>query len=193
MAYSKHWSEDFVRDVQKHGLRDFDLCLEIGCFEGKTSNFIADTMLSKSGKLVCIDPLLDEYYVVGKGEQEEQANKGEYKFFAGQYDRFCENCKDHMITGQIQLIRQDSVIALPALPRSSFDFIYVDGDHRQYVVFHDAVFSYQLLKAGGYLFFDDYGWSEGTKHAIDFFLDLYKNKVELLHMAGGNVIVKKLP
>lgn len=195
MAYSKEWNGDFMAVIHKYALRGFDLCIEVGCFEGLTSNYIVNKMLSSEGKLICIDPLHDGYYYSGKSAEEDRQNDAQYKYFNGQYERFAENCHDAMVSGRLELIRQDSVEALPALlliGRGLADFIYVDGDHRQYMVFHDSIFSFQLLKVGGYLFLDDYGWSEGTTHAIDFFLDLYKNKLEVVHHADGNVIVRKI-
>ena len=66
-----------------------------------------------------------------------------------------------------------------------FDLVYVDGSHLALDVVVDAVLSWQLLRSGGTLVFDDYGWSElgddallGPRAAIDAFLALVHGKYE---------------
>ncbi|MCZ6464828.1 MAG: class I SAM-dependent methyltransferase [Proteobacteria bacterium] len=39
------------------------------------------------------------------------------------------------------------------------DFIYIDGCHEAACVLLDAVLSWDLLKVGGTMIFDDYVWS----------------------------------
>lgn len=64
-----------------------------------------------------------------------------------------------------------------------YDFIYVDGDHTAYGVIKDAVSSYECLKVGGILAFDDYQWSAGLgptrepKLAVDAFHHVYSDRV----------------
>jgi len=70
--------------------------------------------------------------------------------------------------------------------REMYDFIYIDGDHTAYGVLKDAVASYECLKVGGVIAFDDYQWSAGLgaikepKMAIDAFQNIYEDRVELL-------------
>jgi hypothetical protein len=66
-----------------------------------------------------------------------------------------------------------------------FDLVYVDGSHLALDVMVDAVLSWQLLRSGGTLVFDDYGWTElgddallGPRAAIDAFLALVHGKYE---------------
>jgi hypothetical protein len=67
-----------------------------------------------------------------------------------------------------------------------YDFIYIDGDHTAYGVIKDAVSSFEILKPGGIIAFDDYQWSAGlglTKEpriAIDAFYQIYSDKIEVL-------------
>lgn len=69
-----------------------------------------------------------------------------------------------------------------------YDFVYVDGDHTAYGVIKDAIHSYEFLKVGGILAFDDYQWSAGLglhnepKMAIDAFRTIYQGRVELIYM-----------
>jgi len=55
--YTQDWSHQFIMNTK--GLGKFDLAMEIGCFEGRTSNYIVDNLLTENGKLICIDPLAD--------------------------------------------------------------------------------------------------------------------------------------
>ena len=88
-----------------------------------------------------------------------------------------------------------SSVALVALLASrdnaaSFDLIYVDGSHQAADVLLDAVLSFQLLRVGGLLIFDDYLWSMETvgrqdplnmpKPAIDAFLNVYQRKMRIV-------------
>jgi len=71
--------------------------------------------------------------------------------------------------------------------REFYDFIYIDGDHTAYGVIKDAVNAFEALKPGGIIAFDDYDWRGGTgpvdrpRMAIDAFLEIYKEKIEVLH------------
>ena len=71
--------------------------------------------------------------------------------------------------------------------REFYDFIYIDGDHTAYGVIKDAVNAFEVLKPGGIIAFDDYDWRGGTspidrpRMAIDAFLEIYREKIEVLH------------
>ena len=59
MKYTHNWNSEFKSNTNNLG--KFNLCLEIGCFEGLTSNYICDRLLNHNGKLICVDPLTDNY------------------------------------------------------------------------------------------------------------------------------------
>jgi len=77
-----------------------------------------------------------------------------------------------------------------------FDFIYIDGDHLPESVTLDADLSWDLLKVGGIMAFDDYEWDhpDGTdknpKPAIDAWLEKHKNDIEIFHK-GWQVWIRK--
>jgi predicted O-methyltransferase YrrM len=78
------------------------------------------------------------------------------------------------------------------------DYVYIDGSHLAIDVLSDAVLSWSLLKDGGILVFDDYGWGDHTtdekqkpKLAIDAFLSAYREHYQVLE-AGWQVYMKKL-
>lgn len=68
-----------------------------------------------------------------------------------------------------------------------YDFIYIDGDHTEAVVYQDATSAWELLKSGGIIAFDDYLWGRDLpehttpKPAIDrFLLDKQGQYVQLV-------------
>ena len=78
-----------------------------------------------------------------------------------------------------------------------FDFVYIDGSHLALDVLVDAALSWSLLATGGFLVFDDYGWSAlgvdpllGPRAAVDAFLTLVDGKYELISQ-GTQMALRK--
>jgi predicted O-methyltransferase YrrM len=74
------------------------------------------------------------------------------------------------------------------------DLIYVDGSHKTKDVIQDAVLSWNLLKLGGVMIFDDNGWGEEVYNmpsvAIEAFLQAYQTHYFLLGK-GWQVYLQK--
>jgi hypothetical protein len=93
------------------------------------------------------------------------------------------------------------------LAPESFDIIYINGSHRAADVLGDAVLSWELLKPGGIMIFDDYcldgsdlGPDEAAlplelvpKSAIDAFLLTYGSKLDILHRYYQVAVQKRPP
>jgi predicted O-methyltransferase YrrM len=78
-----------------------------------------------------------------------------------------------------------------------FDLIYVDGSHVALDVIVDAALAWRLLAIGGFIVFDDYGWSAlGDDRllrpgpAVDSFLSLVDGRYELVSK-GVQLVVRK--
>jgi predicted O-methyltransferase YrrM len=152
--------------------------LEIGVFEGRSMLWALDHVLTHpSSRATGIDPQIPEVLESNL----EKSGHGK----------------------RVRLIRGSSQIELRRLPLDSIDIIYIDGSHTADDVLADAVLSWDLLKVGGVLIFDDYEWDgsfitgEGPmpasvvpRAAIDAFLFAYANEIDLLHRAH-QVIVRK--
>jgi predicted O-methyltransferase YrrM len=194
MSYTYNLGTHYVK-TNTTGMANLKLCLEIGCFEGATSNYIVDNLLSEDGKLICIDPLLDDYLVTNLTEKDIENNKTIYKQFNKQYERFIENTKHQP---RLELYRTTSVEAFPDLIekyKGQVDLIYIDGDHRAPAVYLDAVNSFVLCKTGGIIILDDYPWgkeygNEAPKFAIDKFMEEYVGQFTLVSM-GWQVVIRK--
>jgi predicted O-methyltransferase YrrM len=199
MSYTRNWNQEFVNNTNQIKLKNQKLCLEIGSFEGLTSNYIVDNILSDDGKLICIDPLTDTYLVENLSENDIEHNNNGWKYFNGQYDRFPENTKNNLESKKIELYRELSSEALPKLKekyKDKFDFIYIDGDHRDFAVYFDAVNSFEICKPNGYILFDDYLWEDYSNHkitkdGIDRFINEYSDKLDVVINAYQVMIRKK--
>lgn len=196
---------EFKSNVHYEPLGKFDLCIEIGCYVGATSSYIARVLLNDNGKLICVDPLTDQYANTDITEEDKINNEGKWKYFAGQYDKFIKN------TGKldnIELIRKISIEAYPDLLKKyegQVDFIYIDGDHREEPVYLDGVNSFKLCRKGGYILFDDAGgyskkfnpsgnngWGDGCcRRGIDRFLIQHIGKYTPLIQNKQLLIQKK--
>lgn len=148
--------------------------LEIGTFYGSCTVWMLDKVLSgKNAHLYTINPHSNEYI---------EHNLKPYSNVT-----FIENTSYNAL---IQLSYEKK--------QEFFDFIYIDGCHFSRYVMEDAVLAFPLLKVGGILIFDDYGWGVGItdetlkcKPAIDAFLKSHAGHYEIIKI-GWQVYLKKI-
>lgn len=138
-------------------------CLEIGAYEGRCTFWTADNVCTHpASRLTVVDPWAD----------------------AAVHARFEANLAQCPARDRIVTIRQPSWQALRALPPGTFDFVYVDGCHDAGNVLEDGVQAYRLLRPGGLLCFDDYGWSTPgqlpPRLAIDAWMQCYAGRYEVV-------------
>lgn len=80
--------------------------------------------------------------------------------------------------------------------KNKFDFIYIDGSHVARDVLEDAMLCWRLLKTGGVMIFDDYGWRKFKNPllrpdlAINAFLQVFQEQYKVLHI-GYQVAIEK--
>jgi len=151
--------------------------LEIGVNQGRSSIWVLENILTDpSARLTGID-------IFPEGT--------DFK------ERYLSNLKLSGFAKKATTIEGFSQIELRKLPLNSFDIIYIDGDHRATGVLADAVLSFELLKTGGILIFDDYLWliqlpeDLRPQVAIDSFFTVYRNSIEVVQR-GYQVFVRKL-
>lgn len=140
--------------------------LEIGSHEGRSAVWMLDNVLTHDdARLLCVDRWRwDEIY-----------------------RRFLSNVQPYK--SRVTALRMVSNEALlhPIVMQHRYDFIYVDGDHTEYHPLEDAVLSFQLLKHGGLMAFDDYRWPDqadknsNITHLLDAFVSAYDGAITVLH------------
>lgn len=174
--FTQDWNREFKANTK--ALPKVMMALEIGCFEGLTTNYICDNLLQDGGRMICVDPLTDEYLPGHKDNE----------MFKGQYERFIRNTSGY----PVELVRKKSKDAFQDLKDYRFGLIYIDGDHTQDGVFTDAVQYWNVLREDGtgYMLFDDYGQSEDTAAGIDRFLETQKGNFELI-TKGYQVLIRR--
>lgn len=148
--------------------------LEIGCFEGESTVWILEELLThEAARLVCVDPWPD----------------------AAVEARFDLNVRQTARHARIAKRKGRSQDLLPTIT-GPFDFAYIDGSHEACDVMTDAVHAWRLLAPSGIIVFDDYQWRSNTVRlppcvAIDAFLSMWGPGLELLHR-GWQILVRKV-
>ncbi len=174
--------------------------LEIGSLEGRSACWLLEHVLTHpSARLTCIDPFEGN----GSGSEEDQEILRAYP----QYDLLPKNVAiegtfDRNIAAigagsRVVKLKGSSADFLRTLRIRFYDCVYVDGSHRALNVLRDIVHSWDLLKNGGVMILDDYGWGlfpdaplKTPKPAIDAFLSLAVGQYDVLYK-GYQVILRK--
>ncbi len=166
------WTETLAEYIAKPNVS----FLEIGSFEGRSAVWLLENILTDpASHLTCVDTWHGSAEHEGTGLD---FHKVEHNF-------------DHniLISGksqQVIKIKGFSAIELKKLAIDSYDFVYIDASHKASNVLEDAVLSWQLLKVGGIMIFDDYVWEpqygeiDSPKLAVDAFAQCYRDKLEIL-------------
>jgi hypothetical protein len=148
--------------------------LEIGVFEGRSVLWMLENILTHpTARLTAVDLFPD-----------------------GLQERFVSNLDKLGVRHKVEIFKGKSQEQLRQLPLESYDIIYIDGSHRAKHVFLDAALSWDLLKDGGLLIFDDYLWNVKLpadlipKGPIDMFLMAFGDELELIHK-GYQLFVRK--
>ena len=166
--------------------------LEIGSFEGRSTTWMIENcaVSSESGLyIVCIDSW--------EGGVEHKAGGGREAEMSDVERRFDHNialAKSRVnVPVELRKIRKLSQYGLVEMMSEgqygTFDLVYVDGSHQAPDVLTDSVMSFQLLRVGGLMIFDDYLWSmdrpgqqdvlKMPKPAIDAFLNIFQRKMSI--------------
>jgi len=154
--------------------------LEIGVYEGRSFFWVLDNILTDpSSRATAIDTF--DIYL---GHDPEKV--------------FRDNLRRSGHESKVTVIKGSSRDKLRGLPPNSFDLIYVDGDHSSKSVLMDAVFSWDLLKEGGLIIFDDYDWPHPIPmemrpaFALDVFQTLMSDEYQVV-VRRYQLILRKAP
>ncbi len=150
--------------------------LEIGIYQGMSSCWLLDTVLTaSSSKLVCIDSRIESI--------------------------FKDNLAKTNKRDQVTLLIGDTHQHLASLTSESFDVVSLQ-DKRKLInhVRKNAKLTWQLLKVGGLAMFNDYGWQnranpeQNPQKGIDEFLDSTRGEWELVNHSpqANQLIIRKI-
>lgn len=167
-------------------------CLEIGAFEGQSTYYLAKNYCNGQGSII---DSIDTWIGSVEHKPEEITNL---------YDRFTYNLADEINSGRVtphqgysQNILLKFLQEVKSGLREKYDFIYVDASHIARDVLMDAILSWDMLKNGGFMYFDDYQWNHfkiptlAPKLAIDSFLNVYRGAYNIKHK-GYQVHIEKI-
>ncbi len=138
--------------------------LEVGVWEGRSFFWVLENIAAhKKSTMTAVDIFYDQ--VVEK--------------------RFRKNIKSSGEDKKISVIKGSSQKKLKFLKEEFYDLIYIDGSHRGRDVLTDGILSWDLLKDGGTLVFDDYTTEFDERYplqletwpAIDSFIQYFDNEI----------------
>ena len=151
--------------------------LEVGCFEGASTTWILDNLMSHpSSTLVAIDSF--------EGGMEHQ-NPLQYDLPTLE-QRFHANVALCPRAGKLSVMKTTSEKALLELRQEGrvFDFVYIDASHVALDVLSDALLAWRMISLGGTIVFDDFTWKGymedcyNPRIAIRSFLDCAEPEIE---------------
>jgi len=198
--FTKGWFLLFASDWENH-LKEIKgnpgiQALEIGTYEGFSAIWQLENILTDStSTITCID-------IFNEKEIE---------------DRFDQNIEATGVSYKVKKLKGSSEKMLRGLSLQEYDYVHIDGSHLAKWVLSDAVLSWDLIKPGGLIIFDDYNYmpkppqeynptgidfldeyfwkrkirEKWSKPAIDAFLKIYGPYLEVIFKKYQVVVRKK--
>ena len=161
--------------------------LEIGSWEGLSSYFILKTF--KNATLTCVD--------TWQGSDEHlEKNASLYKKTLSKVENTFNQNLSVFKKRLIKFKGTSYSFFNTHNEKNVYDLIYVDGSHHSNDVLIDAIKSFEALKAGGLMIFDDYFWKyypdalDNPAAAINTFLNLKKGSYKII-LSYYQLIIKK--
>ena len=127
--------------------------LEIGCFEGRATNYMLDNILThETSRIYVVDTF--------EGSREEKGMNWDKDY---DFDALLKVFKNNIFNHKDKVIIHRGLsgnILKKDFENKTFDFIYIDGSHIAYDVLQDAILCHPILKSGGIMIFDDFAWKD---------------------------------
>jgi cephalosporin hydroxylase len=143
-------------------IKEDDVCAEIGVWHGDFSKQILE--IGKPSELHLIDPwetqdFRDRWYSVNQKTMDKIFNKVINTF-----------------SSESKVVIHRNYSRKVDFSENYFDWIYIDANHSYKEVLKDLHYYLPLVKSGGFICGDDYGWkdkycSDGPKRAVDEFTE----------------------
>jgi predicted O-methyltransferase YrrM len=135
------WADKVTELIERH---DLTRCLELGCFQGKSTAFIAAALrVLGRGHLTTIDRL---------NALERKPNVHEVLHALGLEPWVTVHLEPRSLTWRLMRM-------LETQPQPRFDFVYMDAGHTWDVTGFAFLLVDRLLEPGGFIIFDDLEWT----------------------------------
>ena len=143
--------------------------LEIGSYEGASSVFIADNLLSNtSSKLTCVDPFLLSDNITPLTTSTENT----FLFNISKSKHHDRIFHKKMLSSEFYLENKEK-----------YDLIYIDGSHEVEDVRNDFLNCIKILNKNGIMWMDDYAAEKlGLTQCINELYEQNKNMLEVIHV-----------
>jgi tetratricopeptide (TPR) repeat protein len=165
------WFLAHIANWRKHlapAMGQIGQALEIGCMEGLSTIWTVEHLLAPAGGIVVNDLAFRP--------------------------NFLDNLRNAGFDHRAMLRPGTSALVLPQLAPASFDFVYVDGDHRPSGAFRDAVNALAVVRDGGYIVLDDFGKeNEQTAVGLGLFLKIFADQLEILDQSYQVFLRRRTP
>ena len=146
--FAKHLSEFMSKPMS---------ALQIGAYTGDATVWLFDNIIKHNDGSSLVD--VDTW----EGSDEPEHQDMDWQSVESTYD---EKTKEHQDSGKLCKIKSTSDEFFSS-NESTYDFIYVDGDHTAASVLKDGVNAVKFIKRGGIIAFDDYMWRSGKGQTFD--------------------------
>ena len=179
-TFTNSWAADRMQDWSEIlapfvGLPNVQFA-EIGSYEGQSACWFVDNILTGHGAtMTCFDPW----------KAYADHPDADWGAIEARFDANAEACSRPWAVIKVRGTSRDLA---RRSPHEGYDMVYIDGDHSASQVLRDAVLAWDVLKVGGLLMFDDYGWRPDTDRTEDCpanAIDAFK----IIMAIGGNATI----
>lgn len=154
----QNWDKIFDWYINESG-RKITSALEIGCFEGQATTYMAEKWLPEGCNFDIVDTFGGSEEEDGMSDVMDGLEKSDFI-----YDNFMHNISQYPAIN-FRVHRGLSQIIVPKLYEDGemYDFIYIDASHLSDDTFVDAYYASKMLREGGILIFDDFKWKDPNR------------------------------
>lgn len=137
------WMSEVELTWLAHQAKQAKYIVEVGSYLGRSTTALCDNTL---GTVYSVDPYSGDYFYSNGSIMTQFGNET--------LDKFRLNMFEYLVSGKLKHYRVDLSNFFPG--NFPYDFIFIDGDHREDNVESDIVHGMGLLKKGGILAGHDY-------------------------------------
>ena len=111
------------------------------------------------------------------------------------FEEVCARFASEIASGQVEIHRQPSAIAMASFPDDALDFVYIDGDHSYDAVRSDLEQAIRKVRRRGAICVDDHmtgrWWGDGVVRAVNEILGAYPHALQMAFCADAQAIILK--